>query len=227
MNILAIIGGVAVVGILLLVLLVCSGALPNLQTLPPLCLQAGLVCDMKTDGAVVSTASATWWLVPTTGVGAIATFFAVVVALRQDAVRARAEDKERTRINRAVRNAILETYAFCRTAKATVLAMDEPDPKEGWDLYGTMASHRRTLEHFLTQRITNDTLVFECNTAIQRLHEMNAALDRITISNQFNLVSSQATLTNVETRINRSGPTVEKCEIVVENGLMKGDRLAC
>ncbi len=209
------------IAVVLLQLLWLAFPLPGSRILHAICLPTDWTCALNDRGAMVSSANAAWWLILATSSLAGATLAAVVVALGQDRRRARADDMERTRINRAAKQAILNTYGYCRTVENAIRGLTKSDPDLAWDFYGVAEAHRRTLEHYLGTMISNDVIVYQCNAAIQRLHEVRTALDWISINKPTDVNEAKSVLGAVIPRIDKDEPEVMRAGAEVVDGVTR------
>jgi len=174
--------------------------------------------DLSDHQVAVSTAHATWWLLLPTAAGAVASTLVVIVALDQERRRSEGVDKELTRKNSAALQAVFNAYAVCREINKSVKSMSQADEVRAWDYYGISEAHRRTLEHYLSTKLMHDNIVYQCNAAIQRMHEVNAALDLL-VQKSPDLVQSQSNMDKVVRRIDRDEPDARRIKCEVINGI--------
>ena len=214
----ALIAAVVVVVVAVCLFLWLAFPLRGSASLHALCLPVDWTCPLTDHGVLISTANATWWLILATGLGATATLSAVLVALGQDRRRSLGEDRERTRMNRAAKQAILNTNSHCRKAETEISLLTYADPDLAWDLYGTAEAHRRTLEHHLGTTISQDVFVYQCNATIQRLHEVRTALDSVVKDTPEDLQKAKKVLAAVVRRIAVDEPSVLGADVRVING---------
>jgi hypothetical protein len=203
------------------------GAIPLLVAAPlflwpPVpCFPTDQTCYLTDRAAAVSTSNATWWMFLATTIGASATLAAVLVALSQDRRRSQADDRERTRLNAAAQRSILSVNAFCRDVNEIVSRWNRAEINLAWDFFATSEAHRRTLEHFLRTTITNDELVYFSNAAIQRLYELNAALNFILKEHPPQLDSAKGALASAVRRIDIDEPDVASASVDVVDGVTR------
>lgn len=145
-----------------------------------MCLPWESECALNDLAAAVSTSNATWTMIPIALLAATATFIAIVVALRaqtrQFARDSRLVDQQDNNAAEAFRTA----NELCKSISASIPNHDPIKIEEVWRHIGNIASHRRTLEHYLSGRLSTYYLVFQVNQSIQRLYEADSALKLLT-----------------------------------------------
>jgi len=193
--------------------------LPGSRWIHSLCLPFDWQCRADEQQAMISTANATWWVLVATAAGALATFSAVFVALDLDQKKSAAEDLEKTLINQSAKTAVIRAYEVVKNSLDKESINSSDLETLGWNLIGRVEAHRRTIEHYLSMRVTNDEIVLHCNSAIQRLYEAKTSFGHIAKNVPY-LDGALQNISIVIARIKSDESDLEKLQVVVLNGVL-------